>query len=100
MIYSELASYSYIGVQKEYIFLAQGGKSGKIKVVNFLDTLGPHFYYQAIMMRESKFNEVSYSHQLKKKAIYPTMINITHFYAYYKAYNALKASFSDNIDLL
>ena len=52
------------------------------------------------MMREGKIDEVCYNQQLKNKVIYPTMINITHFYAHYKAYNALKTSILDDITLV
>ena len=52
------------------------------------------------MMREGKINDVLYISPLKDKVIYPTMINITHFYAHYKAYNALKTSILDDIVLV
>ena len=47
-------------------------------------------------MREGKIYEDNYNQMLKNRVIYPTMINITHFYAHFKAYSSLKTAIEDD----
>ena len=44
--------------------------------------------------------DVEYDKQLKNKVVYPDMINMTHFYSYYKATHALKQSLNDSMPLI
>jgi len=42
---------------------------------------------------------VLYDPTLKSKVLFPTMINIAHFYAHYAAYNRLRKAMDDDVYL-
>ena len=49
--------------------------------------------------KNRKDTKVLYDPNLKSKVLFPTMINIAHFYAYYAAYNRLRKAMADYVYL-
>ena len=67
--------------------------------------LAGHLFYTVVQMlagltKEKDRENVIYKPELQKKVIYPTMINITHIYAYYGAHNALKQCMDDDVQFM
>ena len=80
-----------------------------VRTVSFLN-LGVAFYeavsnlllthnLKAAGEKTGKDTKVLYDDSLKHLVLFPTMINISHFYAYYAAYNRLRKAMDDNVYL-
>ena len=58
--------------------------------MSFRDSLGYNFYDE--MRALSKNSQVEFNRELANKVVFPELLTIAHFYAYYNATTALKST--------